>query len=207
MTHYTLSYFDFHGGRGEDCRLALHLAGAEWTDDRVKGPDWPARKPKTPFGAMPVLEVSGRGTLAQSNAILAYLGRTFGLHPTDAFEAARHEMLMAAVEDLRSGMNPVLAIKEPAEKAAARGKLATETIPEWAGRMEACLGDGGPYVAGETLHVADLKIYVLAKWFASGSIDLVPADVLTPFARLWRIHETVKAHPGVVAYYEARKKR
>ncbi|MCA9606161.1 MAG: glutathione S-transferase family protein [Myxococcales bacterium] len=204
MSTYTLTYFDFHGGRGEDCRLALHLAGADWADDRVKGPSWPERKPKTPFGGMPVLEVEGRGTLAQSNAILVYLGRTFGMHPTDAFEAARHEMLMHAVEDLRAQLTPSLAVKDPDARKAAREALAETTIPAWGAQVEAFLGDG-PFLAGETLNVADLKLHVIYRWFASGGLDHIPPDVLARAEKLTRLYEAVKAHPGVVAYYAAKQ--
>lgn len=204
MPTYTLSYFDFHGGRGEDCRLALHLAGADWADDRVKGATWGERKPATPFGAMPVLEVAGRGTIAQSNAILVYLGRTFGLHPTDPFEAARHEMLMHAAEDLRTRLTPSLAISDPDAKKAAREALATDTIPAWGAQVEAQLGDG-PFVGGDALNVADLKLHVLYKWFASGTLDHIPTDVLSGCPKLTGIYEAVKAHPGVVAYYDAKR--
>jgi glutathione S-transferase len=68
MPKLKLTYFDFHGGRGEPARLALSIGGIPFEDDRVAPSDWPARKPDTPFGALPVLEVDGQ-TLAQSNAI------------------------------------------------------------------------------------------------------------------------------------------
>ena len=83
MTKPRLTYFDFPGGRGEDCRLALHIAGVDFGDDRLDGPAWKERKLDTPFGALPVLTVDGKGQLAQSNAILSYLGRQYRLHPTD----------------------------------------------------------------------------------------------------------------------------
>jgi glutathione S-transferase len=203
MPTYTLTYFDFHGGRGEDCRLALHLAGADWADDRVKGAEWRARKAETPFGAMPVLTVEGKGTLAQSNAILVFLGRTFGMHPSDPFEAARHEMILAAVEDLRAKVTPTLMIKDPAEKKAAREALAQTTIPEWGAQVEKCLGDG-PFLAGDTISVTDLKLFAVIKWFASGGVDHVPTDVLASCTKLTRLYDAVKSHPGVVAYYAAK---
>ena len=63
-----LTYFDFHGGRGEPARLALSMGGIPFEDDRVPPSDWERRKPDTPFGALPVLERDGQ-ILAQSNAI------------------------------------------------------------------------------------------------------------------------------------------
>ena len=76
-----LTYFDIHGGRGEPARLALSIGGLSVEDDRVAPSDWPARKPDTPFGALPVLEVDGQ-TLAQSNAINRYVGKLISTHPT-----------------------------------------------------------------------------------------------------------------------------
>ena len=31
----TLTYFDFDGSRGLECRMALHIAGVEFTDNRL----------------------------------------------------------------------------------------------------------------------------------------------------------------------------
>jgi hypothetical protein len=46
-----LTCFDFAGSRGEECRIALHLAGIDFDDVRVKSADWPALKESMPFGA------------------------------------------------------------------------------------------------------------------------------------------------------------
>src|SRR5438067_1213228 len=108
MTKPKLTYFDAPVSRGEECRLALHLAGIDFEDVRIKGADWPALRPSAPFGAMPFLELPGKPPLAQSNAILTYIGRGHGLHPKDDFEAARHEAMMAHVEDLRAEIAPTL---------------------------------------------------------------------------------------------------
>ena len=68
MALYKLTYFDTATSRGEECRLALHVAGLPFEDDRLNRDQWTARKASTPFGALPVLAVEGR-QLAQSNAI------------------------------------------------------------------------------------------------------------------------------------------
>ena len=79
MNKPRLICFDFAGSRGEECCIALHLAGIDFEDVRVQGSDWPAMKASTPFGAMPVLtEIPGKAPLAHSNAILVFIGRQHG---------------------------------------------------------------------------------------------------------------------------------
>src|SRR5687767_16008835 len=102
MTKPKLTYFDAPVSRGEECRLALHIAGVEFEDVRIGMTDWPALKPTTPFGVLPTFEIPGKSVLAESNAILVYIGRRWGLHPKDDFEAARHEMMMSHMESLRA---------------------------------------------------------------------------------------------------------
>jgi prostaglandin-H2 D-isomerase / glutathione transferase len=82
-----LTYFDFHGGRGEPARLALSIGGLPFADDRVPFSDWERRKPDTPFGALPTLEREGQ-ILAQSNAINRYVGKFTDLYPSDPWQAA-----------------------------------------------------------------------------------------------------------------------
>lgn len=68
---YKMTYFDIRG-RGEFLRFMFSYAGRPFVDDRVKAEDWPALKPKQPFGQLPVLEIK-RGSkvtvIAQSQAI------------------------------------------------------------------------------------------------------------------------------------------
>jgi glutathione S-transferase len=101
MNKPRLIYFDAPVSRGEECRLALHLAGLEFDDVRVAQADWPALKPATPFGGLPVLELPGLPPLGQSNAILVFIGRRHGLHPKDDFEAALNRVYAAVREDER----------------------------------------------------------------------------------------------------------
>src|SRR5262245_15521888 len=110
-----LTYFDFHGGRGEPARLALSMGGIAFEDDRVPVSDWERRKPDTPFGALPSLEKDGQ-IVAQSNAInrehvpavlLAGRGINWcrGLHMCDTIGGCQNDTGVDPVAT-RHGMGP-----------------------------------------------------------------------------------------------------
>ncbi|MFT4622767.1 MAG: glutathione S-transferase [Myxococcota bacterium] len=195
----TLTYFDFSGSRGEECRLALHIAGISFTDDRIDGAAWGTRKSASPWGNLPVLTVDGR-ELGQSNAILQWVGRTAGLIPADPWEAARHEAILAACEELRHSFMPAMREKDPALKQAAREAFAAGYLQAWGANMEAQLGKG-PFVGGAVISVADLKVYMCVNWFVSGVVDHIGTDVFAAFPKLLALHAAVKARPDVVAWY------
>ena len=44
-------------------------------------------------------------------------------------------------------------------------------------------------------------MFVITGPFIKGSIDHVRSDVFNAFPRLLRVHDAVKAHPAVVAWY------
>ena len=197
MSTPILSYFDFPGGRGEASRLALHIAGVDWVDDRFSG-DWPARKTTTPFGGLPTLEVPGQGIIAQSNAILAYIGRQYGLLPTDSWEAARHEALMNAVEDLRAEV-ATTGKKDDIEKKKAREAFASGYFQRWVTNVSKQIQ--GPFVSGDTISVADLKLFVALRAYTKGVYDHIPRDILAPYPKVSTLIDAVAAHPRVADWY------
>lgn len=199
MTKPILTYFDLARSRGEECRLALFLAGVEFEDRRLTSKEWPAYKPKTPFGSMPVFEVAGKPPVSQSNAILAYVGRRYGLLPKDEWEAMRLESLLSACEDLRYAVNKTTGIKDPEEVKRKRAELVEGPVLTWGANMERQIA--GPFAAGDAISVADIKIYVIVNWFRSGVLDHVPEDVFAKFPKLEGVWENVQKHPKVVEWY------
>jgi len=200
MTRPKLSYFDAPVSRGEECRLALHVAGVDFEDNRL-GPDqFAVFRQTAPFNAVPVLEWPGHKPIAHSNAILVLIGREYDLHPKDNFEAARHEELLSHVEDLRHKVGPSMRIKDEAEKKAAREDLAASYLPFWGRSTEAYLGDG-PFIAGAKLHVADLKLHMAVRWFAGGKVDHIPATIFAAYPKLTRLFEAVRDDARVKAWY------
>ena len=183
-----LIYFDGPVSRGEECRLALVVAGVEFEDVRVKAADWPALKPTTPFGSRPVLEWPGKRPIAHSNAILGADPADCGLHPKDEYDAARHEGLMEYVEDLRAAVGPSMRLKDPAEKQRVREEHVAGYLPTWGRNVENQLGDG-PFVAGAKLHVVDLKLHMAVRWFLGGKVDHIPPTIFAAFPKLMRVYE------------------
>ena len=194
-----LTYFDAPVSRGEECRLALHVAGIDFEDVRIDRAAWDALKPQTPYGGLPVLELPGQPPLAHSNAILVLIGRRHGLHPADDFEAARHEGMMQHVEDLRHKVSPTIRMDE-GERKAAREALVAGYLPAWAGFAEKNILVG-PFFGGAKLHVVDLKIHMAVRWFIGGKVDHIPATVFSGFPKLTKVYESVRDHAGVKSWY------
>ena len=192
-----LTYFDFAGGRGEDCRLALHIAGVDFEDDRIARGEWMARKPTTPFGNLPLYEEDGR-VLAQSNAILQYLGRKHGLHPSDPFEAALHESVLSAVEELR-GKIPFARGLEEDDKKRVRTEFAEGTLQKWASGIESLIQ--GPFLSGDQLNVADLKLFISVSAYLNRTMDYIGPEYLDPFPKLLGLVQAVSDDPRVRSWY------
>jgi glutathione S-transferase len=201
MANLKLTYFDFHGGRGEPARLALSMGGIAFEDDRVPFADWERRKEDTPFGALPVLEVDGQ-TIAQSNAINRYVGKLVDLYPSDPWQAALCDEAMEAMEDIISEIVPTLFLPEE-EKKTRRKALVEGPIPFYLTRLQQRLeAHGGQYFAADRLSVADLKVAMLIRQLKSGALDYVPTDLPDRIApKLVEHYERVKSDPGVKAYY------
>lgn len=199
MTKPKLYYFDAPVSRGEECRLALCLANVDFEDVRISREDWPTQKPRMPYGALPVIELPGKPMVAHSNAILALIGRMHGLHPSDPFEAACHEAMMAHVEDLRSTVGPTLRMAAD-DKKAARQAMVANYLPRWGQYAEANI-TGEPFFGGANPNVVDVKLYMAVRWFNGGKVDHIPATIFAAYPKLNRVHDAIADHASVKAWY------
>jgi len=188
----TLIYFDFEASRGLECRLALSVAGVEFEDRRIQRAEWPALKPTLPYGALPVLEQDGR-LVAQSNAILRYVGAQHGLLPSDPWVVAEHDAVLQSVEDLRYKL-PGFGLSDD-EKKTKRAEFAAGWLAQWAQTLDARIQ--GPFLEGDTLHVADIKLYTILRAFMNGIYDHLPASLFDAYPKVQALYAAVDAHPGI----------
>ncbi|GAB9463272.1 Glutathione s-transferase [Globisporangium polare] len=198
-----LTYFP-RPGRGEPIRLALFLGDIAFEDERITPEELALRKPSLPFNQLPVLEVDG-DVIAQSLAILRYVGSLSGLYPTtNPIEAFQIDELFCLIDELHNVWGPSFREKDPEKQLAMRKVLAEETIPKFLGHLDKRTAQhtSGPYAIGARLTVADLAISALLNGLSSGHMVGVPGTVVDPFENLLKIRERVHAHPKVVEWYQ-----
>lgn len=187
--------------RAEVSRLALYLGGIEFDDER---PSWSEVKELKevgylPFGQVPVLEVDGR-VIAQTGAIARFCGKVAGLYPRyDDFAAAKIDEVIDAATDITNRISPSMRERNPETRAALRQSLATQTLPQWLGYLEALLAGNGNtgYFVGNNLTIADLAIWRLLGWLRGGILDGIPSTLVDPFPLLDAHYHEIDAHPGI----------
>jgi glutathione S-transferase len=201
MPQLKLNYFDFHGGRAEPVRLALHLGGVAFEDHRFTFPEFAAFRTTTPFGQVPTLHVDGL-QVTQSDAILRYAGKLAGLYPTDPLQALLCDEVAYVVEEASVRIGPTFRMSGEEQKAA-RLALVNGSIPVYLTWLQAQLeAHGGEFFADNRLTVADLKVFVDVRGLNSGRLDHVPTDLVERVAPALNAHmQRVASTPGVQAYY------
>ena len=184
----------------QDIRKLVLLVLSQKNCMPIKSDDWSARKPSTPYGELPVIEIEGEGVLAQSNAILGLIGKRYDLLPQDDFKAAQHYGILSAVEDLSMRISHTISIEDDAEKKKSREKLADGYMKHWAANMEKQIQ--GPYVARDRISVADIKLFVMLSWVRQGILDHIPSNYFDGYPKLNALYEAVSAHPKIIEWYK-----
>lgn len=203
MSQLKLTYFDFHGGRGEPARLALHIGGIAFEDKRFAGADFAEVRQSTPLGQVPTLHVDGV-QVTQSDAITRYVGKLTGLYPTDAYQALLCDEVLDAVEDANIKLGNTFGLKGDALKEA-RTALINGPLPLYLGWLQSQLqAHGGEYFADNRLTVADLKVFVFVRGLNSGHLDHVPTDLVERIAPALNAHQQRIAQTPAVAQYYAK---
>lgn len=106
---------------------------------------------------------------------------------------------MCSAEELRHSIAPVLRISDPDQKRVAREALAANELAIWGSQLEHQLGEG-PFAGGQSIQVADIKLYMVVRWLTAGTLDHVPGSVLDHCPKLMRLYHAVAEHPGVKAW-------
>ncbi len=154
--------------------------------------------------APPVLR-AGDLVLAQSSAILAWLGPRLGLVPDGDDDRARVNALQLTVADLWDEVHEThhpIAVSmyyhdQKPEAARRAGHFVRERLPKFLGYFEAITA--GPFVFGDRLTYVDLSLFQTLEGLAYAFPNALAA--LAPkLPRLRALRDAVAARPRVAAY-------
>jgi prostaglandin-H2 D-isomerase / glutathione transferase len=188
-----LTYFDIEGV-AEAVRLALELSNAPYDDIRIPFSDWPAFKPTTPNGQLPIMTIGDdtSDVKTQSMAMLRWVGMTKSstLYPVEkVFDI---EEAIGDIEDLQRAYAPAQYMgrvpsmfgypdgfqsTDEGKKlvVSMRTKFVTDELPKFIQRLEKRLSQhSGPFlVAGSEPTIADCVAIPALRGFTRDYIDHV----------------------------------
>jgi len=197
----TLKYIYFNvRGRGETSRLLLAAAGLPYEDKRIEFAEWPALKPNTPAGTLPILEVDGK-PLIQSLAIARYIAREGGLMGKNSLEQAHIDVVVDSVTDVREAFVRINFLPE-AENAPALKNLVEKTLAAALPFLEkiAAANKEKPGVfVGAKISIADIHFFSIAEL-----LQIRIPDVLGPYPHLKKVYDGVAACPKIAEYLKKR---
>ncbi|HEU4406314.1 MAG TPA: glutathione S-transferase family protein [Polyangiaceae bacterium] len=214
---YELYYWPTIQGRGEFVRLAFEEAGADYVDV--------ARLPEREGGGAaavvamlrgggarpgpfaPPFVKAGEVVVAQTAAILHFLGPRLGLLPDDEAARAAALQLQLTVSDLvteaHDTHHPIaVGAYYEEQKPEARRRAASfvgERLPKFLGYFERELGRGGGWALGDRRSYVDLSLFQVVEGLRYAFPRAMEA--LEPgLPRLAALRDRVAALPNVAAY-------
>jgi len=197
---YKLTYFN-NRALAEPARLTFAYAGVPFEDVRLSFEDWPTLKPSFTWSQIPSLEVDGK-QLAQSNAILRYLGKTFNLIGDNDFETAKVDEIIEAVGDFKKSAFGALMEKDEAKKTELKATLVNETIPKYFAVLNKAAQTNGGFIVGKKLTVADILVASYLDIFN----EALGGKILDAYPALKSHYETVFALNGIHQWVASRPK-
>ena len=201
MTNYKLIYFNIKG-RAEVTRFIFAQAGVKYEDKRIPKEEWPALKPSTPTGSLPVLEVDGK-QLTGSWVINRFLAERFDLAGSNDIENAEIAGIIDVLGDFMLRLMGVHFEKDEERKAQLKKKLVEEDIPKYWGILEGMCkknnSDQG-WIYGNKPTYADLNIYVALEFIQKGA----PLTFLENFPAVSKLKTAVESLPNIAEWLKNR---
>jgi glutathione S-transferase len=188
---YKLQYFRGRG-RAQAIRYLTLDNGLELQEEVVDFSNWPALKPQTPLGQLPVF-TDGDLHLGQSNAILRYLARKHGLYGKNDKEAALIDMINDQQEDIRATYLRLIYLEYDTGKDAY-----IKNLPNHLAIFEKFLGahsGGSGFFVGDKISFADYTIFDLLD-----ILEVLAPQILDGFPKLKEFHSRIASHEKIAKY-------
>ena len=227
---YQLHYWPGIQGRGEFVRLALEAAGAPYLDvargDDAKGQGIAAMEhyfedasvARPPF-ACPFL-VDGKRVIAQTAAILLYLGPRLGLvGKSEADQLWTHQIqltiadLVTEAHDVHHPLGGSLYYEDQKREALRRAaEFRSERLPKFLGWFESILkrntrnaGGRTPHMVGGRLSYADLSVFQAVEGLRYALPDAT-RKAMRKTPGIVQLHAGVAGHKRIAAYLASERR-
>jgi glutathione S-transferase len=198
-----LTYFDIPG-RGEISRLCFTLGNVDFEEKLVPFSEWPALKPTTPFGQIPILQI-GDTVVAQSAGIDHYAAKAGGFIPEDPVQELLSDQAYYYVTiDVHAAiLSPTMRMPKD-EAVEKRKELAAGPLKDKLDMLDKLVANRpGRFIAGDKLSLGDLAIFNFLGMIKSQFWDGIPAGYLDGFAALQSYRNEVAREPRVKAFYDS----
>ena len=163
-----------------------------------------------PYGQVPLLVVDGRHKIAQSAAIIRFIGKLSGLYPEDPVTAAMADSLIDEEIDLFMG----LSVSRYRDRfgfgsltedivATVRRALNDEVLPKHLSFFESVLEKSptGWLCGTEDPCIADFVLVPRLQWLASGVNDGISLEILEPFPQVKGLIDKLMGLEKIQQYY------
>jgi len=200
MGDIKLVYFNVRA-RAEPMRLAMVAAGKKFEDVQLGFEQWPAEKPKSPYGSLPYVEYKGK-IYGESKAVASFIAREAGMAGKTSEEQMRvdeiHCLSASLLEDLAKNQFE----QDADKKMEGEKKLKSETIPKFLGFFEKLIKESGKgFCVGTGLTLADMAVYNITE-----TVLKVNPSALDSYPEIQKVRKNVEANANVKAYLAKRPK-
>jgi len=209
---YTLTYFPI-GGVAEPIRLTAAVGNISFTNQSLTFPEfgeWKAQN-KLPLGQLPILEIDigdKKKIVTQGDAILRFFGKKAGLYPECTFQALKVDEFLSVLQDtygalgltIKGAVKALISDKDWSneEKMEIRKRWLENDFSKFMSYFEKSLKDNeSGYLVGDSVTIADLKLFTMCSWFSSGVLDGVPNTVLDDYPSVKALMDKIKDLEGV----------
>ncbi len=203
---FQLVYFSTPG-RAEAIRIALSLSGEEWEDVTVDGIEYSKMRNngELPWDMLPILKTP-EGTIAESSSILRFVGHLSGFIPEKAFQRAKADEFIDAMEPLSKALDSTFGISDLDERIRIRKEVFG---PEGDGTKNLVLlekkiseSKTGWAAGTDEISIADLKLFTGLFGLFSGNYDGMDASIISKYPGLIKYHDKVANEPRIKQYYD-----
>lgn len=200
MPTYKLIYFNLEA-RAEWIRWIFQQAGVPFEDSRIPFQDWPAMKPTTPLGCLPILEVDGK-QIAGSIPIARYVAEKHGLAGENAIENAQLAGINDVVQDIQNQLFKFFFEKDEAKKAALRKEFLENSAPKYLDVLEKQIKKNASpegWLFGSKVTYVDLRVPRLM-----GIVKKMDSAILDKYPSVAALDSKVLALPKIAKWITER---